>query len=106
MQGPPPGPLDVDAREPDAEEAGIGGGLGEDRHSWTTGHAPGSPEVEHDDVAARAGGAPMLAGQRDAGQVRNARALRGGDRNGTRKDTVIVLPGQQVASDFDAANPG
>jgi multicopper oxidase len=26
--------------------------------------------------------------------------------SGTRKDTVIVLPGQQVACDFDAANPG
>jgi len=25
---------------------------------------------------------------------------------GTRKDTVIVLPGQQVACDFDAGNPG
>jgi multicopper oxidase len=25
---------------------------------------------------------------------------------GTRKDTVIVLPGQQVACDFDAENPG
>jgi len=25
---------------------------------------------------------------------------------GARKDTVIVLPGQQVACDFDAANPG
>ena len=25
---------------------------------------------------------------------------------GTRKDTVIVLPGQQVSCDFDAANPG
>lgn len=26
--------------------------------------------------------------------------------SGTRKDTVIVLPGQQVACDFDADNPG
>lgn len=25
---------------------------------------------------------------------------------GTRKDTVIVLPGRQVACDFDADNPG
>ena len=25
---------------------------------------------------------------------------------GTRKDTVIVRPGQQVACDFDASNPG
>ena len=25
---------------------------------------------------------------------------------GPRKDTVIVRPGQQVACDFDAANPG
>ena len=24
----------------------------------------------------------------------------------TRKDTVIVLPGRQVACDFDAGNPG
>jgi FtsP/CotA-like multicopper oxidase with cupredoxin domain len=26
--------------------------------------------------------------------------------SGTRKDTVLVLPGQQVACDFDADNPG
>jgi FtsP/CotA-like multicopper oxidase with cupredoxin domain len=26
--------------------------------------------------------------------------------SGTRKDTVIVLPGQEVACDFDASNPG
>jgi len=25
---------------------------------------------------------------------------------GPRKDTVIVRPGQQIACDFDAANPG
>jgi FtsP/CotA-like multicopper oxidase with cupredoxin domain len=28
------------------------------------------------------------------------------NRTGPRKDTVIVLPGQQVACDFDADNPG
>jgi FtsP/CotA-like multicopper oxidase with cupredoxin domain len=33
----------------------------------------------------------------------HAFALGGG---GARKDTVIVLPGRQVACDFDAANPG
>ncbi|MHB1433010.1 MAG: multicopper oxidase domain-containing protein [Streptosporangiaceae bacterium] len=32
-------------------------------------------------------------------------ALRAGQA-GTRKDTVMVLPGQQVACDFDAGNPG
>jgi FtsP/CotA-like multicopper oxidase with cupredoxin domain len=28
------------------------------------------------------------------------------DGSGTRKDTVVVLPGRQVACDFDAVNPG
>lgn len=33
-------------------------------------------------------------------------ALRGGSRDGVRKDTVNVLPGQSIDIDFDADNPG